>query len=152
MKKLLIFLGALFFTLPAVADEYVTAYVMCQPDDYVNVRANPSTKSESYGRYISGDSFKTDGKKSKGFVHAIVALESNEGWIYAGYVVYDEPVYVNAEYKVASNGRVAARRYIGGPRRCWVKKGTTVKVSYMSSEWSLTNKGFIQTKYLSPMD
>lgn len=150
MKKLFIVLAALLFALPVFAEEtYTTAYIMCQPHDYINVRAKPSTRSESYGRFISGDSFQIDGRESKGFLHAKVALESNEGWIYAGYVVFDEPQYCNEQYVISSNGRVAALKYIDGPRRCWVKKGSTVTVVYTSSEWCLTNKGYIRTKYLA---
>lgn len=153
MRKIFILLAAaLFLALPALSEELTTAYIMCQPNDYINVRLRPTTKSESCGRYITGDSFYTDGHKQNGFLHAEVSLEVSDAWIYSGYVVYDEPVYVGRPYTVTANGRVSARKYINGPRRCWVKKNSTVTVYYMSSEWSLTNKGYIQTKYLQPAE
>lgn len=153
MKRLLILLAALLMALPAAAEEELTtAYILCQPNDYINVRAKPTTRSESYGRFVCGDYFKVDGKLRKKFLHVQVSLESNEGWIFSGYVVYDEPVFVDQQFRITANGRVAARRYIGGPRRCWLKKNSIVTVSYYSEEWCITNKGFIQTKYLTPCE
>ena len=133
----------------AKAEEAYRAYVICQPGDYVNARINPSTRSNSIGRYESGDSFWTDGKKRNGFLHVVNAtLESSEAWIYAGYVCYETPQYINQKATVVSNGRLAARKTIDGKVRCWLKNGNEVTVYWMTDDWCVTNRGFIRTQYL----
>ena len=151
MKQTLsLLVAALLFCAVTAKADYTEAYIICRPNDYINVRLKPSTHSDSIGRYEAGDKILLDGKQSKGFSHAKVSLETNEGWIYSGYIVYDQPTYSGEQYIVVSNGRVACRKYIDGPRRCWVKNKDTVTVWYYSADWCLTNKGFIQTKYLQP--
>lgn len=125
-------------------------YIVCQPGDYVNARIKPSTRSESLGRLDTGYSLMTDGKTKNGFLHCPhLLLENNEGWVYAGYLVDDPPVESGgAEFRVRTNGRVACRKCIDGERRCWVNDGDIVKVWYWTREWCVTNRGFVQTKYL----
>lgn len=127
----------------------VRAWILCQPKDYVNARTAPSTKSESIGILETGYEFEIDGKTKNGFAHAIVSLESESAWIHAGYIVFDEPKDLKGALRhIRSDGRVAARKRIGGERRCWVNDGDVVKVYYQSAEWSVTDKGFIKTEFI----
>ncbi len=75
----------------ARADEYnETMYVLC--DDYVNVRSSPNKKQDPIGRLDVGDSVTVDGRKKNGYVHCIdLTFEQTEGWVFAGFLVYDEP-------------------------------------------------------------
>lgn len=128
-------------------DRYTTMYVIC--DDYVNVRATPNKKQEPIGRFETGDAVTLDGKKKNGYVHCVDLLfESCEGWVFAGYLTNDKPEKVNRQATIVSNGRLAARKYIGGRRTRWLKKGATVTVWSWSNEWALTNCGYVQSKYL----
>lgn len=131
------------------AEEDLTeAWVICQPGDYVNVRMNPNRKSRSMGYAECGDQVMTDGKKKNGFIRVYGIGENGEAWIHKGYVVYDEPVKVNRIAYSVSRWKLAARRYIGGKRRCWIKHMQEVKVYWMTDEWCVTDKGFVKTKYL----
>ena len=49
---------------------------------------------------------------------------------------------------VWSQGRVACRKWIGGPVRGWVYDGDTVLVYWKSKEWSVTDHGYIKSEYL----
>lgn len=129
-------------------------WVMCKPGDYVNVRAKPSTKAESIGYLQSGDWFYSDLETGNGWIHAVdMSLEETEGWVYVGYVVVEEPVWMGGEEAtISADGRVACRRWCDGPRiegrGGWVKPGATVQVFYRTGQWSLTNRGYIKTEYL----
>jgi len=130
-------------------DESIIAYVICMPGDYVNVRPFPSTRHDRSGYLEAGDEIYLDGRKKNGFVHIVNAhTESGEGWVYKGYIVYDEPERVNQKAVVSCNGRLSARRYIGGKRRKWLQPQQTVKVYYWTDEWALTDSGYVQSKYL----
>lgn len=146
MKKIIILLLT-FMVSTGFADE---CWILCQPDSYVNVRETSSRNGNIIGRYSCGDKLYTDGKTKHGFVHCInLSLESTEGWVHSGYIVYDEPYTPESQdATITSKGRVACRRTINGDRRCWAKNGTEIKVYMMSYEWSVTNKGFIKTEYI----
>lgn len=129
--------------------EYTECWVLCQPDSYVNARLNPKKKSAEIGRLECGDNFYTDGKTMNGYVHCFGVGEWGEGWVHKGYVVYTKPYKPSTQLKkVESNGRVAARRTIDGARRCWLKNEQTIKVYMISEEWSVTNQGFVKTKFI----
>lgn len=131
-----------------IGEELTEVWVMCQPNDYVNVRANPNRRSEAVGYAEAGYMVITDGKLQHGFLRIYGIGEMGVGWIHAGYVVYDEPHEMNVTARVNSNGRVKARQYIGGKRREWLKNKDEVKVYWLSDEWCVTNKGFVKTEYL----
>lgn len=125
------------------------AWIMCQPGDYVNVRERASRKSDSFGRLDTGSALRVTGETKDGFAKCEVALEQSQGWIYAGYIVFEEPVSMNGRKMVIrSNGRVACRKCIEGQRRCWAYDGDEVSVWYMADGWAVTNKGFIRTEFL----
>lgn len=125
------------------------AYVLC--DGYVNIRQTASKKSTVIGRFECGEPLTLDGKSKNGFLHCTnLALESDEGWIHSGYVVYDEPISANESATVISKGRLAARNRVNGNRIRWLKPQASVKVLWWSNDWCVTNCGYIQSKYLEP--
>lgn len=139
---LLIILGVMVYH-DCFAD---SVWVLCQPDSFVNVREFPKLKAKECGWCELGDELETDGIKRNGFIH-VLGFEG-DGWIYAGYVI-DEPVIVGeVRTEIRSKGRVAARRYIKGKRRKWLKDGAEVTVYGYSDSWAVTDQGFIQTQYL----
>jgi hypothetical protein len=64
------------------------------------------------------------------------------------YLVDEEPEYIGRTATVISKGRLSARRCIGGERVRWLKPGQIVTVWYMTSEWCVTDRGYVMTKYL----
>ena len=147
---LAILAGIIIFFSTASAEEY-DAWIICTPEDYVNVRSGPSSKSESIGRFETGDRVTLDGKKRNGFLHCVgLSLESNDGWIHSGYVISSKPVSVNRNARITSNGRLAARKNVNGKRTRWLKPDAIVTVYVWSDEWCVTNCGYIQSQYLEP--
>ena len=145
----LLIAAVLLLVLPAESEDY-DAWVLCQPDSFVYARMSPKKTSPEIGYLMCGDHFITDGKTKNGFLHVYdLNFELSEGWVHKGYVVYDEPYKPDVyETTVQSNGRVQARRTIGGKRRCWLKDGQKLKVYMVTDEWAVTSKGFVKTKYI----
>ena len=131
--------------------EEIECWIMCQPDSWVYARMGPKKKSTELGRLECGDLIYTDGKTKNGYLHVYgLPFEAGEGWVHKGYIVYDQPYKpVIFETVILSNGRVNARRTIGGQRRCWLKNGQKIKVYMMSLEWAVTNKGFVQSAFIA---
>lgn len=129
-------------------DDLKQVWVLCQPDSFVNIRERPNKRGTQVGYAECGDSFRTDGKKKSGFLHVYASVESGEGWISTGYIVWTEPVQVYEIRQIESNGRVKARKTIGGKRRCWLKNGDEIRV-YWIADWAVTNKGFVKADYIS---
>ena len=127
-------------------DDVTEAYILC--DDYVNIRRHPNNNDEPLGRFETGDVVYLDGKKKNGYLHCVDSMGNDDGWIHAGYVVYDEPEAMRQKAVVVSPGRLAARKYVGGKRTRWLKPLATVTVYYWSDEWCLTNCGYVQSRYL----
>lgn len=133
----------------AEAETTIDGWIICQPGDYINARRRASRKSESLGRLETGDRISLDGITENGFCHVVhLGMEESEGWVYVGYIVLDEPEVVNQLGMIRADGRVACRKYVEGPRRCWGHEGEIVSVYYRSSEWTVTNKGFIRSEYV----
>ena len=163
MKKFISFTGAvllviaLTFILIAIftssaqsEDETFTVWVLCQPDDYINVREKPSRKGIVCGRYDPCEEVITDGKIRNGYLHLVgMGLEATDTWIHKGYISYDEPKVLGGQSAlVTCNGRLAARKYIGGKVRKWLKNGDRVRVYYITDEWAVTNRGFVKSQYI----
>ena len=128
---------------------YNEAYVICQPNDFVNVRERPSSRSTIVGRYETGDKVLLDGIEKGGFSHIVhTGLETEDAWICTAYLVYDKPEWANQSATVVSKGRLAARKNINGKRRCWLKNGDSVKVYWLSNEWCVTDRGFVKTDFI----
>jgi hypothetical protein len=124
-------------------------WVLCRDDTYVCVREKPRKTSDAFGGAINLAMLKTDGKEKNGFLHVVdVAAEASTGWISKQYIVYDPPEKMSQKALVVSNGRLAARKGVNGKVRKWLKPMTEVTILYWSSEWCLTNYGYVQTEYL----
>lgn len=150
IAELLIIIAVLMLILvvmqkTGIAEE-TEGYILCS--DFVNVRPFPNKKSDPIGRLESGDKVWLDGKKKNGYFHCVdMGLES-DGWVYGGFIVYDEPIQVGQTAVIVSRGRLAARKYVGGKRTRWLKPLATVKVYWWSNDWCVTNCGYIQSRYL----
>ena len=134
----------------AYADRYdnvTEGFILC--DDYVNIRQFPNNDDEPLGRFETGDKVILDGKEKNGYLHCIdLNLESCEGWVHKGFVVYDKPINVSQRATIVSKGRLAARKSCGGKRTRWLKSGASVKVYWWSDDWCVTDCGYVQTKFL----
>ena len=116
--------------------------------DYVMIRATPSRNAAEAGQLDPGDEVETDGKKENGFAHIVSPCD---GWVWAGNITYAEVEKVNDTMVVVAKRQVACRRWIDGPQikgREWAKNGTEVKVFYMSEEWAVASRGYIQSEWL----
>ena len=132
----------------ALCEDY-EVFILCNPKTPVNVRSSPKKGTQIVGRLDFGDSIWTDGEKRNGFLHVYGIGEAGEGWLFAGYVVEDEPEKLERAWaSVAASGRVMSYRWIGGKRKSWLQVCDQVKVYAISEEWAYTNKGYIRTKYL----
>ena len=141
----IVYLGVTLLANIGFAEES-EAYVLCA--DYVNVRPFPNRKGEPIGRLEADDRVWLDGKKRNGYLHCVdMGLES-DGWVYAGFIVYDEPEKVSQNAVIVSRGRLAARKYVKGRRTRWLKSHATVFVYWWSDDWCVTNCGYVQSKYL----
>lgn len=139
----------LFISVCSAEEISEEVYIICMPNDRVNIRMGPSRSSCSIGWCEAGDVVYVDGKKRNGFVHCIgLGIEAGEGWIHNGYIVYELPEYVNCKATIVSKGRLAARKYVDGKRTRWLKSGAELKVYYWSNTWCLTNCGYIQSEYI----
>lgn len=130
-------------------DNWTEAWVLCQPDSWVNSRRFPKKDGEINAYLFSGTKIFLDGKQKRGFVHAVgMNSEDGDGWVSKGFIVYSEPVEDGHRYPVRATGRVAARRAVGGTRRRWLHDGDEVTVYMISDEWCLTNEGFVKTEFI----
>lgn len=152
IKRAIAALIVLIITLlsTAFAEEDMVRYILCNPSitNHVAVRRSPKRKSEEIGRLDCGDMIYTDGKTKNNYLHIYGITEYGEGWVHLGYIVNDAPIIERCNGYIAGNGRVKARRYIGGRRNYWLKLGDDVKIYARSEEWAVTNKGFVKMEYL----
>jgi hypothetical protein len=110
----------------------------------------PKWDGEIIGHLYFGDSVELDGKVRNGFAHVVgLSFEEVDGWIYKGLLVDTPPIAFQGKDQIISKGRVAVRQYIGGKRNKWLRSGREVVVYAISQDWSITDQGYIQTKYLS---
>lgn len=130
-------------------EDYTMAWVLCQPDSWVNSRRFPKKDGEVNARLFPGDKILLDGKQKHGFMHAVgIASEDGDGWVSEGFIVYSEPNQDGHDHLVKAKGRVACRRSIGGTRRHWLRDGDILTVYLISDEWCLTNEGFVKTEFI----
>ena len=132
----------------ALAEDY-RIFILCNPKTCVNVRNSAKKGSEIVGWLDFGDWVETDGKKENGFIHVYGIGEYGEGWVFAGYVVEDQPEKTDKVYaSIGASGRVMSYRWINGRKNGWLKVCEEVKILGLSEEWAVTDKGYIRTKYL----
>lgn len=150
---MLIGLTVAFLDLGRGEEATVDAWVLVKPGSYVNARGTPKKSQEEQGRLETGHLLHLDGETRNGYAHCVdMGLEIEEGWVHTGYIVLDEPVWSGEWYTVESDGRVAVRKWIGGPVDVWLKPSSRVQVFYWSEEWCLTTRGYVKTEYLVKED
>lgn len=122
-------------------------YVICS--DRVNVRLGASSRSDDIGWLEPGDVVYPDGKKKNGFIHCeIPSIEAGEGWIHRGYLVDEPPEKMDRAGYVIGNSKVQARKNVSGKRTRWLKPGGEVRVYWWTSEWCLTDCGYVMTDFI----
>lgn len=130
-------------------EEYQIMYAICTKGDRVNVRPFPNTGNDPIGWLEPGDIVYLDGPKKNGFYHCVgINTEAGGGWIYKGYLVEDPPELINRTGVIAANDKVHARKCVNGKHTRWLKPGGTVKVSYWSDEWCVTDCGYVMSKFI----
>ena len=155
------FLGVAIFCLavllwsPACAEGMrYSCWAFCQPgtEDHpneVNIRANPGKHSEIVGAVRCGTQLWTDWEERNGWIHLVdVNNETGEGWISEQYIVFDIPYNIDAEGVIKGKGRVACRDGIDGKLIGWASPGDMLKVSWVSNEWAVTDRGYISMDYV----
>jgi DMSO/TMAO reductase YedYZ molybdopterin-dependent catalytic subunit len=152
MKKIIaLLLIALVVACTAIAEDGY--FVLCRPEpgNVVYVRKKPRTDATVVVWLEFGSYVKTDGKERNGFIHVVdLAAEDPEGWVYAGFLVPDEPQ--EGTYKARVNGRVNARKCVDGKRIATLYDGKVVTVYACSDEWCVTNKGYVMREWLSEVE
>lgn len=124
-------------------------WVLCDPNSFVCVREAPRKTAYAVGGITCGTLMETDGKVQGNYLHVInVHAEDDKGWISKQYIVYDEPQPVYRGATVVSIGRLAARKGVGGKVKKWLQPMDELKVYWWSSQWCLTNYGYVQSAYL----
>lgn len=122
-------------------------YVICM--DRVNVRMGASSRSDEVGWLEPGDVVYLDGQKKSGFVHCeIPSIEAGEGWVHKGYLVDEPPERMNRTGIIVGNAKVQARKNVDGKRTRWLKPGGEVRVYWWTSDWCLTNCGYVRTEFI----
>ena len=128
--------------------EETECWVICQPDDYINIREKPGRRGQVSGWATGGMKLTTDGERRGEWLHVTGVTENGDGWIHIGYVVWSEPIRIDREYIICSSGRVAARKTIDGKRRAWLRENDVVNVVWWTKEWCLTDRGFIRSEFV----
>jgi hypothetical protein len=121
-------------------------WIICK--DYVMIRAWPSRSATEAGQLDPGDEVEIDKQKKKGFAHIVDPVD---GWVWAGNLTESPPVEINAYGFVIARKRVACRRWVNGPQiksNPWAQTGTMIWVFWMSEDWAVTSRGYIQSKWL----
>ena len=144
-----IILLAMMTQMTAFGEDY-EVYVICHPKSFVWARSKPKYGAEKIAYFDVGDEVLTDGKKMGKWLHVFPTCEAGEGWLYMGYVVYDEPiVYKDGMEATTTHKNVLARRNIDGKINKKLKKNAELKIYVLTDEWAVTNLGFIKSKFLT---
>lgn len=121
-------------------------YILCR--SYVIIRQWAHKRATEIGQLDPADPVEIDGKTQDGFAHIVSPMD---GWVWAGFIVFDEPREVNITATVTAPKRMYCRKWCDGPQvdeRPYLISGSEVKVYWASDKWSLTNRGFLQTEWL----
>lgn len=124
-------------------------WALCKPDSYVCIRSKPNVHSSVEGRILFGDWMKTDGTRVGKWLKVYGGFEAGVGWASTEYLSDFEPViYEKGAVMLTNAKQVICRTGRGGAILRKVKKNTAVKVWAMSEDWSVTDMGFISSRYL----
>lgn len=137
-----------------VAENAGERWVICQPEEkdggYVSVREKAKKNSAEIGQLYLGSRVETDGKTKNGYLHIVNAsTETGDGWVYAKYIVADEPVIETRQARVIGGGRVQLRACPGGKRIKWLRPGDRLTVYAWTNEWCVTDRGYVDSEYLA---
>ena len=125
-------------------------YVLCSTK--VNIRSRPNKTAPVVAWIECGQTVHPDGKKKNGFIHVVdLPAETTEGWIYAGFLVDDQPVIRTYRAEVWE-GDVIARASVNGKRVTKLREGRIVTVYARNHTWAVTNKGYIMCDWLKEVD
>ena len=139
----------MFTTLAAAEPITEQVWVLCDPESYVTLREGPGKRKAEFGGVLCGAELWTDNKAKNGFLHVLeIPAEESEGWISGRYIVYDRPVEMNRVMRIRGDGRVALRKWVGGPVKGWILPGETLTVWWMSGSWAVTGRGYIRSEFL----
>lgn len=143
-------LGLLIGAKAIERDDTLTVWILCRPADYINVRETPSQKGEIVGMLDPCDEITINVNAQNGYFPIVrPTFECGEGYVSCRFISTEKPEWKNGQtYTVVSNSRVAARRWIEGPRVCWLTNGTEVQVFWWTPTWSVTNRGFIRSEFI----
>lgn len=152
------FIGVALFCLAVLlfssaCAEESSCWVICQDQDgrpgEVIIRERPTRKSAEAGAAVAGTRLRTDWQESGNWIHLVdLNNETGEGWICKDYIVFDEPVRLELEGAIRGTGRVACRKSIDGELKRWAKPGQVLTVYWISSEWAVTDLGYIRSEYV----
>ena len=161
MKGILKLVIALFFILlllvaiynNAHAEERVeteTVWILCKPNSGgVNLREKTKKSSREIGGAFCGDELQTYDVEKNGYLHVVnLAAEDTEAWISLRYIVYSPPIEIEMEMQIKAKGKVNVRKWVDGPHLRYVHNRDVVYVYWMSTEWAVTNKGYIKSEFL----
>lgn len=149
--KVIVFILAMLIA-EQTAAETRTMYVLCSPESMLMARSTPSKSGEEVGWFIAGDEVEIESVK-RGWAKikdASALLDTSSAYVSADYLS-EYPVEVHADgarAKVDADGRVKLRRTPNGEQKGWARDGDGLTVYAVGGEWSVTDKGYIQTKYL----
>lgn len=126
-------------------------FILCRPGSRVNVRNKPKRTASVTAWVECGQPITVDQEKN-GFVHVIgLASEEPEGWIYAGYVVDEEPMIMRYDAEIW-DGDVIARKSVNGKQIRRLREGQIVTVYAKTHLWAVTNKGFVMCDWLKEVE
>lgn len=129
-------------------------WVLCKPQNgetinEVLIREKPGKGGEVIGAVTFGTKLETDWETRGTWLHLVdLASESGEGWIYGGYVVFTEPEIINEAREIVGGGRVHCRKCIDGKHTGWAPAGSSVMVYAKADGWAVTEKGYIQSRFI----
>jgi len=132
-------------------DMHYYCWVMCRPGtgSEVMIREKPGKDGRIVGAAGCGTKLETDWKEKNGWIHVVeLANESGEGWVHEGYVVFREPEMIGEAREIVGGGRVHCRKCVDGKHAAWAKAGSYVMVYAMADGWAVTEKGYIQSRFI----
>ena len=143
---ILVMIMAVIVITARAEEVYAKGWILCK--DYVMIRTTPSRNAEPAGQLDPGDEVEIEGETADGFAHIVSPCD---GWVWAGNITFSRVEEIRGTMVVVARKQVACRRWIDGPQidgRRWAKNGAEVMVYYMSEEWAVTNRGYIQSEWL----